>query len=103
MQLDLKQKENAELRKVLSEKGGKYLEKEVRFDKTVESVSDFSDITEETGLGAQENILDVAIDSGEFYPNSLVQMLGKTKIREDSFETFIAISFDDHDTKVTDV
>ena len=99
LQLDLKQKENAELRKHLQDKDGKG---QIRFDKTIESVSDFSEITEES-LAAQENILDVAIDSGEFYPNSLVQMLGKNKIREDSFESFIAISFYDHETQATDV
>ena len=103
MQLDLKQKENAELRKYLQDKDGKYPKGQIRFDKTIESVSDFSEITEESSIAAQENILDVAIDSGEFYPNSLVQMLGRNKIREDSFESFIAISFYDHETRATDV
>lgn len=102
-QLDQKQKEIAELRKVIGGKGITYEGKDQRFDQTMQSVSDFSDITEETNMGAQDNILDVAIDSGEFYPNSLVQMLGKKKIKEDSFDTFIAISFYDHETQATDV
>lgn len=105
MQLDQKQKENAELRKALSGKGftGTIGGKDMKFDRTLDSVSDFSEMTEETNLGHQENVLDVAIDRAEFHANSLIQMLGKAKIKEESFNTFIAISFYDHDTQATDV
>ena len=105
MQLDLKQKEIAELRKVL---GGKATLahtglKDIRFDQTMDSISDFSEITEEEKLGVQENVLDIAVDRAEFHGNTLVQMLGKTKLREESFNTFIAISFYDHDTQTTEI
>lgn len=101
IQLDQRQKENAELRKALSRKG--YAVKDLKLDKTMESVSDFSDMTEETTLGHQENVLDVAVDRAEFYSNSLVQLLGNHKVKEDSFNTFITISFYDHDTQATDI
>lgn len=101
IQLDQRQKENAELRKALSGKG--YAVKDLKLDKTMESVSDFSEMTEETTLGHQENVLDVAVDRAEFQSNSLVQVLGSHKVKEDSFNTFITISFYDHDTQATDI
>ena len=103
MQLDLKQKEIAELRKVLGGKGTYAGLKEFKFDQTMDSVSDFSEITEEEKLGIQENVLDIAVDRAEFHGNTLVQMLGKTKLKEESFNTFIAISFYDHDTQTTEI
>jgi hypothetical protein len=104
-QLDQKAKENAELRKALAGRGftGKIGGKDFKLDKTMDSISDFSEMTEETGLGHQENVLDVAIDRAEFHANSIVQMLGKSKVKEDSFNTFIALSFYDHDTQATDI
>jgi hypothetical protein len=92
------QTENAELRKG---KMGKIKDK--KYDDIPDTVSDFSEMTEESNITAQENILDLAIDSGEFYGNSLVEVLGKSKIKEESFNTFIAISFYDHETKATDI
>jgi len=101
LQLDEKQKENAELRKSLSGKG--FATRDLKFDRTMDSISDFSEMTEETNLGHQENVLDLAMDRGEFHANSLVQMLGKSKLKEDSFNTFITVSFYDHDTQATDI
>lgn len=103
LQLDLKQKEIAELRKVLGGKGTYAGLKELKFDQTMDSVSDFSEITEEEKLGVQENVLDIAVDRAEFHGNTLVQMLGKTKLKEESFNTFVAISFYDHDTQTTEI
>jgi hypothetical protein len=101
MQLDEKQKENAELRKILSGKG--IAIRDSKFDKTIESVSDFSEMTEETGLDHQENVLDLALDRGEYHVNSLIEMLGNAKIKEDSFNTFLTVSFYDHDTQATEI
>lgn len=104
-QLDQKQKENAELRKALAGKGfaGVISGKEFRADRTMDSVSDFSEMTDETILGNFENKLEIVIDKAEFHSNSLVQMLGKSKLNDSTFNTFLTLSFYDHDTQATEL
>ena len=104
-QLDQKAKENAELRKALAGRGfaGTISGKEFNPDQTMDSVSDFSEMTEESALGGQDNVLDLVVDGAEYHSNSLVQMLGKTKINDSTFNTFLMVSFYDHDTKVTEI
>lgn len=104
-QLDQKQKENAELRKALAGKGfaGMISGKEFRADRIMDSASEFSEMTEESALGNFENKLEIVIDRAEFHSNSLVQMLGKSKLNDSTFNTFLTLSFYDHDTQATEL
>lgn len=51
----------------------------------------------------EENILDLAIDSAEFYGDMLRQEVDLLDYTSKNFSTFLTVEFYDHDTKVTEV
>jgi hypothetical protein len=69
----------------------------------VDVESEFSFATLETDLKHEENVLDFAVDKGEYYGNSLLQVVDSDFVSEKGLLTFITVEFYDHDTKATDV
>lgn len=74
----------------------------IEYDR-MDADSEFSMATLETDLKHEENILDLALDKAEYYPNSLHQVVESDVISEKGFLTFFTVEFYDHDVKATDV
>ncbi len=68
-----------------------------------EITTEFSIASQETGLRPEENMLDLAIDMGDFFGESLRQVIDTADLTPKSFQTFLTVEFYDHDTKATDV
>ena len=68
-----------------------------------ELATEFSIASQETGLKPEENMLDLAIDMGDFFGESLRQVIDTADLTPKSFQTFLTVEFYDHDTKATDV
>lgn len=87
----------------LRESGYKGVLSNVKVIDKTDADSEFSYATEEPGLWPEENILDFAVDTAEFYADMLRQDVDLADYTQKSFATFLTVEFYDHDTKVTDV
>jgi len=68
-----------------------------------EELSEFSIITEESEIGALENLLDLRIQGANLDSSNLSQLLGNKDLNPNQISTFLAVDFYNHDSKNTDL
>lgn len=73
------------------------------FKEIDDSQSDFSKIDDERELWDKENILDLIINQAEILESGLIQVMDKSHISQEAFNTFISLEFYDHGTKVSEI